>query len=52
MTVMADISSRRGASNMGVPLMILTFILIGGFMYWLSGQAAAERLCDALRAKV
>lgn len=32
---MADISSRRGASNMGVPLMILTFILIGGFMYWL-----------------
>ena len=32
---MADTGSRRGASNMGVPLMLLTFLLIGGFMYWL-----------------
>ena len=32
---MADSGSRRGASNMGVPLMLLTFLLIGGFMYWL-----------------
>lgn len=32
---MADFSSRRGASNLGVPLMLLTFILLGGFIYWL-----------------
>ena len=32
---MADTGSRRGASNLGVPLMLLTFLLIGGFMYWL-----------------
>lgn len=32
---MADSGSRRGASNLGVPLMLLTFLLIGGFMYWL-----------------
>jgi molybdopterin converting factor small subunit len=36
-------ASRRGAVDMGMPLMILAFIVIGGFMYWLSGQAAAER---------
>ena len=36
-------ASRRGAADMGMPLMILAFIVIGGFMYWLSGQAAAER---------
>lgn len=36
-------ASRRGAADMGMPLMIVAFIVIGGFMYWLSGQAAAER---------
>jgi len=35
--------SRRGATNLGTPLMIVAFIIIGGFMYWLSEQAAAER---------
>jgi len=32
---MADIGSRRGAANIGFPLMLLTFLLLGGFMYWL-----------------
>ncbi|HSM05770.1 MAG TPA: hypothetical protein VK858_14230 [Longimicrobiales bacterium] len=32
---MADFGSRRGATNLGVPLMLVTFLLIGGFMYWL-----------------
>jgi predicted acyltransferase (DUF342 family) len=27
--------SRRGAANLGVPLMVVTFLLVGGFMYWL-----------------
>ena len=36
-------ASRRGAADMGMPLMIIAFLVIGGFMYWLSGQAAAER---------
>ena len=35
-------ASRRGAVDMGMPLMILAFIVIGGFMYWLSGQAANQ----------
>lgn len=32
---MSLLGSRRGQSNLGLPLMILTFIVIGGFMYWL-----------------
>lgn len=40
---MANDGSRRGATDLGTPLMILAFLVIGGFMYWLSGQAAAER---------
>ena len=39
---MADNASRRGASNLGVPLMILAFATIGGFLYWLNGQASQE----------
>ncbi|MDH3272481.1 MAG: hypothetical protein OEN56_14175 [Gemmatimonadota bacterium] len=35
--------SRRGATDMGTPLMILAFVVIAGFLYWLSGQAAIER---------
>jgi hypothetical protein len=35
MAVMADFGSRRGATNLGVPLMLVTFLLMGGFMYWL-----------------
>jgi len=37
---MADNGSRRGATNLGVPLMIVAFVAIGGFMYWLNLQAA------------
>lgn len=40
---MAKNDSRRGATNLGTPLMIAAFVVIGGFMYWLSEQAAAER---------
>ncbi len=32
---MAQSGSRRGASNLGIPLMLLSFILLGGFLYWL-----------------
>lgn len=39
---MADNASRRGASNLGVPLMIVAFATIGGFLYWLNGQASRE----------
>ncbi|MDX1493010.1 MAG: hypothetical protein R3253_02970 [Longimicrobiales bacterium] len=40
--------SRRGATNLGTPLMIVAFVVIGGFMYWLSEQAAAEREMQAI----
>jgi len=40
---MPENGSRRGAVEMGMPLMILAFVVIGGFMYWLTDQAAAER---------
>ena len=40
---MPDNASRRGAVDMGVPLMILAFLIIGGFMFWLNGQAQNER---------
>jgi hypothetical protein len=39
---MADNASRRGATNLGMPLMILAFASIGGFLYWLNGQASNE----------
>lgn len=32
---MAYFGSRRGAANLGLPLMLATFLLLGGFMYWL-----------------
>lgn len=36
---MADFGSRRGVANLGLPLMLLTFLLFGGFMYWLYATA-------------
>ncbi len=45
---MAKNDSRRGATNLGTPLMIVAFVVIGGFMYWLSEQAAAERAQRAI----
>ena len=40
---MAGNASRRGAVEMGTVLMILAFAIIGGFLFWLRGQAANER---------
>ena len=40
---MADKASRRGAIDVGVVLMVLAFATMGGFIFWLTGQAAAER---------
>jgi hypothetical protein len=36
---MTSLGSRRGAANLGLPLMLATFVLIAGFMYWLSVTA-------------
>lgn len=36
-------ASRRGAADMGTILMIVAFAVIGGFMFWLNGEAAEER---------
>lgn len=36
---MALNASRRGASNLGTPLMILSFVLIGALMVWLNATA-------------
>lgn len=36
---MLNFGSRRGAANLGVPLMALTFLLLAGFLYWLSATA-------------
>ncbi len=40
---MANNGSRRGAVDPGTALMIVTFAVFAGFMYWLSEQSAAER---------
>ena len=39
---MADNASRRGATNLGMPLMIVAFATIGGFLYWLNAQASQD----------
>lgn len=36
---MATLKSRAGAAKLGVPLMILSFLMVVGFMYWLSVTA-------------
>ncbi|MDX1390205.1 MAG: hypothetical protein R3344_13520 [Acidobacteriota bacterium] len=45
---MPDNVSRRGAADLGMPLMILAFVVIGGFMFWLNAQAAEERAARAV----
>lgn len=40
---MPENASRRGAADMGMILMIAAFAVMGGFMYWINGQAADER---------
>ena len=36
---MGDQRSRLGAANLSVPLMLLTFVLMGGFLWWLNMNA-------------
>ena len=40
---MDDNTSRRGAADLGILLMVVAFIVIGLFMYYLNVQAAEER---------
>lgn len=40
---MPENGSRRGAVELGTILMVVAFAVIGGFMYWLNGEAATER---------
>ena len=40
---MTDRRARRGAVELGTVMMILAFVVIGGFIYWLTGQVATER---------
>jgi len=47
-TDMADNASRRGAADLGMPLMVLAFIVIAAFMYYLNVRAAEERALDIL----
>ncbi len=39
---MRDNSSRRGAADLGTPLMIVAFLVIGGFLFWLYQESKAE----------
>ena len=45
---MQENASRRGAVDMGMPLMIIAFLVIGGFMWWLKGQADSEKEARAI----
>jgi len=47
---MPNNGSRRGAVDMGMILMILSFVVIGGFLYWLRGQAVQEEALQAQAA--
>lgn len=40
---MTDRRARRGAVEMGTVMMVLAFVVIGGFIYWLTDQVATER---------
>ena len=46
---MADKASRRGAANLGMPLMILAFIIGLGFFYWLFLQAQDQKAQEAVK---
>ena len=39
---MGDNANRRGAVDLAMPLMVLAFMVIGGFLYWLNGEAAEQ----------
>ena len=49
---MGDTASRRGAANLGMPLMIVAFLAILGFLYWLNLQAKAEAASRAVQEDV
>ena len=49
---MGDTASRRGAANLGMPLMIVAFLAILGFLYWLNLQANAEAASRAVQEDV
>lgn len=40
---MAENASRRGATDLGMPLMILAAVVLGGFFLWLYAQVQTER---------
>lgn len=44
---MGDKASRLGVANLAMPLMIVAFLAMLGFMYWLNVQATNERAADA-----
>jgi hypothetical protein len=48
---MGDKASRSGAANLGMPLMIVAFLAIFGFLYWLNlqGQALEAEKQAAIR---
>jgi len=39
---MRDLGSRRGAANLSIPLMVLAFGLMAGFLWWLNQNAASS----------
>jgi len=45
---MAQNHSRRGAANVGIPLMIVAFLAMAGFLYWLEIQASAQKAMEVV----
>lgn len=48
---MRDNSSRRGAADLGTPLMIVAFLVMGGFLVWLYQQSEAEEALQLQEAQ-
>ncbi len=44
---MAHSGSRRGAANLGIPLMIVAFLAVAAFLWWLSVTAQGTEVPDA-----
>ena len=44
----ANLKSRAGAAKLGVPLMILCFLTVGGFLYWLSRSAEPTEVAEVV----
>lgn len=47
---MGDKASRRGAASLGVPLMIVAFLAMLGFLYWLNIQS--KKQAEARQAEI